>query len=97
MSDQKKVPVSERALIARINRKLANPVYSEKLDARTSSAKLCKARPGSAAENNLGTYHVIDVNENRVICSNIENLEDFSKEWGLDVLQPWEYSINDAK
>lgn len=93
MTDKKKVPVSERALIARINRKLASAAYAGKLDANTTKAKLFKARSGTPAESDLGKYHVVDVIQNRVIHSKIEDLEQFSNDWGLDALTAWECSM----
>ena len=84
MTEQKKVAISERALMARINRKLAK-----------EGQKLCKCREGSRAMSNLGTYHVIDTYKNAVIDWGIEDLEKWTKDHDLQVLAPWEASIRD--
>ncbi|MFT3850806.1 MAG: hypothetical protein QM739_19720 [Propionivibrio sp.] len=71
MSEQKKVPVSERALIARINRKLAKEPFPR---------KLCKARPGSRMESNCGKYHVINTYTNALDDYKIDDLEEWVKD-----------------
>lgn len=82
MNVANKVVVSERALIARINRKMVT--------AEPWGKKLCKARKGSMAENNLGTYYVIDTYRNSVIDSRIEDLEKFARDADVNVMAAWE-------
>ena len=70
------VPVSERALIARINRKL-----------KPEGEKLKKLR-GDRWLNDLGQYYVVDVSYNALTHPHV-SLEDFARECG--VLQDWEH------
>ena len=74
------VPVSERAAIQRINRKLA-----------PEGCKLLKTR-GMQAFLNLGTYHVIDVHRNHVVDSHID-LEAFGRKWGA--IAGWETVVEE--
>lgn len=69
------VPVSERAVIQRINRALA-----------PRGKKMCKTR-GERAYLELGDYYVIDISRNRIVDQNI-GLEAFARELG--VLAPYE-------
>lgn len=71
-----KVKISHRALMIRVNRKLAK---KEQL--------LKKCKPSSAAYPDLGGYYVIDTMQNSVTSKNC-NFEELAKE--LDVLKPWE-------
>lgn len=76
-----KVPVSERALIQRINRKL-----------KGDDQKLCAARgtwdgPTWHPNSDLGRYYIIDISRNFLVSSNVD-LEDYGRE--LKVLAPWE-------
>ena len=73
------VPVSERALIARINRKL--PEHE----------KLKKLR-GSRWENDLGQYYIIDQNMNAILHKHI-NVEELARELGA--IKPWESLVAD--
>lgn len=82
MSDGRKVAVSERALIGRINRKLAR--------VEPWAQKLCKTRPGSMAAHNLGTFYVIDTYRNSIVTSNIEDLEKFARDESVNVMAAWE-------
>ena len=63
-----KVPVSERAIFQRIQRKLAK-----------EDQKLMKSR-GSRALSNLGSYYIVDLRTNFVKDYHIENLEELAKE-----------------
>jgi hypothetical protein len=71
-----KVQVSERALLARINRRL---------DKERELIRKC--RPDARGYATLGDYHRIDWHLNAVIDTHV-NLEDLSRD--LDLLKPWE-------
>jgi hypothetical protein len=70
-----KVPVTTRALIQRINRKLS----SEMMQLKTTR--------GERWRNDLGDYYIIDVNKNIVVRAHLD-LEELSRELGC--LSPWE-------
>jgi hypothetical protein len=70
------VPVTERALVARINRKLAH-----------QGKALRHSAPNSRQAHDLGAYFAIDVNRNVVTASWID-LEKWGN--GLGCLKPWE-------
>jgi hypothetical protein len=76
----KKVPITERALIQRINRKLAN-----------DDEALKKTR-GIHATQGLGAYYKLNTNRNIVIDHHVDPVE-LAKE--LNVLWDWEQVIND--
>lgn len=65
-------PVSERALVARINRALAKQHES-----------LRRCRMGTQAFNDLGAYYVLDVYRNHVLATHV-NIEALGRE--LNVL-----------
>jgi hypothetical protein len=65
-----KVPLSNRAIIQRINRRLAK-----------DHEKLCKSR-GWQAQQNLGDYYLLDRYRKTVINSNV-NVETFARELGV--------------
>ncbi len=69
------VPISERALIARINRKL-----------KPEGEKL-KTLRGERWFSDLGRYYTVDENRNAVRDTHV-NLEDWGRELG--VLKAWE-------
>ena len=69
-------PVSERALIGRINRRLDR-----------DNKKLFKSRPGSRLEANVGRFYVVDVWRNTVVDTHVD-LESYGRELG--VLAEWE-------
>ena len=73
MAEQKKVPVSERALVARINRKLAKQNH-----------RLCKPKEGTGAKSNLGTFYVLYLLENTPTFYPIEDLEEFARTDKID-------------
>jgi hypothetical protein len=58
MTKARRVPVSERALIARVNRKLAKESWPKVLKV---------AHPGSRLENNLGRFYILDTYTNNVV------------------------------
>ncbi|MBZ9540523.1 hypothetical protein [Modicisalibacter tunisiensis] len=70
-----KKPVTERALTARLNRYL-----------KKAGQKLCKTPP--SAQQELGTWHVINMEESTIAAHGIEDLEQFAREEG--VLKPFE-------
>lgn len=70
-----KAPVSTRALIQRINRKLA-----------TEQQQL-KATRGERWRNELGDYYIIDVNINGIIAKHVD-LEKLGRE--MECLPKWE-------
>ncbi len=70
-----KVPISERALIARINRKL-----------KPDSERLKKLR-GDRGLMDLGRYYIIDLKNGLLTQANVD-LEETARSMG--VLQPWE-------
>jgi len=73
----KKVPISERALTQRINRKLQQQNNPEKLIA---------AR-GTTAREQLGHYYTVETNTSAVARSHVD-LEKLASKLG--VIQPWE-------
>lgn len=74
-----KVPVSERALIGRINRKLRDRDPSE-------TEVLRKAR-GSLAKSQVGEFYVINASRGSLLQAHVD-LESFARELGA--LQPFE-------
>jgi hypothetical protein len=82
-----KQPVSEQALVKRINRRLAQ---KWKEDAGFPSKRLCISRPNSRLENNMGRYFAVD-HTNTVQLSHL-NLEEFGRE--LKCLAPWEELVD---
>lgn len=66
------VPVTSRALEARVRRKLAS-----------DGQKLCKAREGTRAYQDLGRYYIVDIANNTVEASGIDDLEPMARELGL--------------
>lgn len=75
MTKQNQVPVTVRATIARINRKLAH-----------EGEQLRTAR-GDRSWSNLGNHYIVDVNRNFVVADHVEP-EKLARELG--VLRPWE-------
>ena len=71
-----KVPVGERALLARINRKLA-----------ADELRIRKNREGSRAEQDMGVYFMLNTHINGAVEYHV-NLEETGRELG--VLQAWE-------
>ncbi len=79
METMQKIPVSEAALLARINRRLAS-----------SEEKICKTRADSKWFNDLGCFYVVNIRHNTVVCRQIEDLESWTREEYPDVLKPYE-------
>ncbi|MFA5412891.1 MAG: hypothetical protein WC350_06110 [Candidatus Micrarchaeia archaeon] len=77
--ERKKVLVSERALIARINRKLQSEGERKKLH---------KTRDKGSSLDNLGRFHVVDEYSNYVVDHHINDLEAFGRD--MQVLAEWE-------
>lgn len=74
------VPVTVRALIQRINRKLAK-----------DEEKLMKLR-GERGRDDLGDYYVVNLDRNHVVNSHIDP-EQFGRKIG--VLEEWETVVQD--
>lgn len=68
--------VSERAMMARINRRLAK-----------EGQKLCKTPPQSRWFNDLGAFHIVNENQNVIEAQHVD-LEELAKELGT--LKPGE-------
>jgi hypothetical protein len=79
---QAKVPVTARALIQRINRKLAATT-----DQGNWGGKRLRASRGAGDLNNLGDYYVLDLSRNAVVDDHV-NPEKFGRDLG--VLKEWE-------
>lgn len=71
-----KVGISERALLARLNRKVV-----------ADGLQVKKSRPGTASNAELGDYYVVDLNRGVVHSQHID-LEAWARE--LDVLAVYE-------
>jgi hypothetical protein len=67
--------VSERALMARVNRSLAD------------SYEMVKKARGTYARQQLGEFYLLDFNRNAIMRQNLD-LEDFARE--IKVLLPYE-------
>jgi hypothetical protein len=78
MRNQQKVKVSERALIARINRRFR--ADDEPLEFRKSRSEQMKRE--------YGTYYVLNTRYNVIQGYSYINLEEYAKEW--DALEPYE-------
>ncbi len=70
MAASKQVPVSRRALIARLNRHLKK------------DGECLRTSRGERARQDLGDYFVIDVSKNHVINKDVD-LEDLGRELGV--------------
>jgi hypothetical protein len=79
---RKLVPVSERALMARIRRWLAR-----------GDERLATCREGSRGFQELGRYYIVDAKRNFIRHTNVD-LEELGRKLGL--LMEWE-QLNDAK
>lgn len=75
---EKKTPVSERALMARINRVLAK-----------DGEKLRKSRPHEILK--VGAYYTVDVRHDKIAAHFIEDLEAWARNNNLDVLEANEF------
>ena len=74
------VPVTMRAIVQRINRKLAADGYRR--------LKQSRGRPWKYLDREVGKWFLVDGSRNRVERTHV-NPEQFAKELG--VLQPWEH------
>jgi hypothetical protein len=70
-NSRSKVPVTERALMARINRKLSH-----------DDEVLKKCRPDSQWYHDLGDYYGVDLRRNAVVYQH-RGLEEFGRELGV--------------
>lgn len=70
-STVEKIPVSEKALMARVNRKLAK-----------DGERILKSREGSRLRGNVGDFYLLDVSRNTVLNTHIE-LGHFAKQRGI--------------
>jgi hypothetical protein len=82
MTKDEKVPISERALLQRLNRALAK----EDLMVKKSRSKDQDSR-GNYVYRELGEFFVVNTQRNVVDSKNID-LEDWGKK--MKVLKPWE-------
>jgi hypothetical protein len=71
MAKNAKVPVSERALVARINRKLEG-----------DSEAIRRCRRDSKGWSELGDYYLIDLEKNCLIAKDVD-LQDFARKLGV--------------
>jgi hypothetical protein len=69
-------PVTARALVQRINRRLAYKYEAVR-----------QTRPGTRAERELGRFYIVDFNRNAVLDMHVD-LESLARELGA--LKPWE-------
>lgn len=76
MQNTRQVPVTERAVVQRVNRKLA-----------AERVRLHKCRDGGRWESQLGTWYVVDLDVNGIAQTHVD-LETYARE--LDVLAAWE-------
>lgn len=71
MKNTQQIPVTERALAARIDRKL-----------NQEGSRLKKARPGTRANLDLGDYYVVNSNEGGAWPTHVD-LEEYGRELGV--------------
>ena len=76
-----KIPVTERALIARINRKLQR------------EGEALKALRGGLARRDLGEFYVLGAEKNRIVKTHVSP-ETLGRE--LDALAPWEAVVESS-
>jgi len=81
---QRKVQISERALIARINRKLTKD-GDQRL--KTARGFWDRNRGHWYPDSNLGRHYIIDINRNFIIGTGVD-LEALGRE--MEVLNGWE-------
>jgi len=74
-----KVPVTMRAVVQRINRRLATEYHGLR--------KLKATRDGGWARHDFGDFYVLDLGRNNVVERHVDP-EGFGRKLG--VLQPWE-------
>jgi hypothetical protein len=76
---EKKVPVSMRALVARINRKLR------------ADGEVLKAAHGARAESSVGHWYVLNLDRNQITRRHVDP-EDLGRRLGC--LQAWEKLVD---
>ena len=74
------VPVSRRALIQRINRRLPED-------------EILKTSRGHMLRNNVGDYYILDVNRNFIVTGHVD-LEELGRK--LEALFPYEHLEDDS-
>lgn len=74
-----KKPVNARALLARINRRLAKD---------GQQMKTCPER--SQWHNELGSYYIVDLDTNTIVVKQIDDLEGWTRKEMDGVLKPFE-------
>jgi hypothetical protein len=79
MAADTKIPLTKRALIQRINRKL-----------RRQDERLCSCRRASRAWRELGDYYIVDTHRNMIRDTGID-VEKYAKQIGA--LQPFEQVV----
>lgn len=84
---QGKVPVTMRALIQRINRKLAKERDGWGTHGGGHGDKLLACREMSRAYHDLGSYYTVDVGRNQIAATHVDP-EELARELG--VLKEWE-------
>lgn len=77
-----KKPVSQRALLARINRRLV------KAGEHGQQMKSCS--PRSRWHDDLGNYYIIDLETNAIAASGIDDLEAWARSEMDGILKPFE-------
>jgi hypothetical protein len=75
---QPTIAVTIRALMARINRKLAH------------EDQVLKVSRSVAEKQNLGNYHVVDTHKNAVVDCHIYDLEKWVRDWFPGMLRAYE-------
>lgn len=81
MATKQKVPVSERALFQRINRRL------KQKDQLLRTARGVWDGPRWYENSDLGRFYIIDIHRNTLVSTHVD-LEAYARK--LDVLAPWE-------
>jgi hypothetical protein len=81
MTKRPKVPISERALIQRINRKLK------------PEDQMLRTTRGERWRSSQGNHYIIDFNRNWMVADHVD-VEDLGRELG--VLAEWEHVVEDV-
>lgn len=82
MAKEQKVPINERALYQRINRKLKH----EDEVLKKCRCGACTGRSQHIC--NIGPYYTLSLSTNSIQAHQIDDLEELAKEVGA--IQPWE-------
>ncbi len=75
---QPTIPVTVRAIMARVNRKLAR------------ENQILKVSRSVAEKQNLGSYHIVDTQKNAVVAYHINDLEKWVRDEFDGMLKPYE-------